>query len=240
VAWGIPLPTTNPTSLAQNALDNVSPDLLAALSEGMHTMAQPLTVLRATLEIASGNASSISHYQRAVDNSLIEVSRLAEAMGFVQELLRIAGDVSLSTPIELPAVVEGIEEDLRCVFEAAQVWLDVSWEEHLVRIQGSASRLRQCLFYLLQHAIRSTSEGDTIHLRAQPTGDGVRLVISSDSADVQYRELSWSDCLQWNDVAPYLTLAEALARADGGRLQWKNKPFVVALWLPAARSSATR
>jgi len=202
-------------------------------------MAQPLTVLRATLEIASGNASSISHYQRAVDNSLIEVSRLAEAMGFVQQLLRIATDASLSAPIELPAVVEAIEEDLRCVFEAARVWLDISWEERLVRIQASASRLRQCLFYLLQHAIRSTCEGDTIHLRAQPTEDGVQVVISSDSPHVHFRELSCSDCLQWNDVAPYLTLAAALARADGGRLQWRDHPFVVALWLPAARDGAS-
>ena len=70
----------------------MSPNFLHALSEGMHTIAQPLTVLRATLEIASGNASCISHYQRAVDNSLFEINRLAEAMGFVQELVRIASD----------------------------------------------------------------------------------------------------------------------------------------------------
>jgi signal transduction histidine kinase len=229
------LPTTSPTSNPNGAFfAEAPPNLLKVLSEGMHTMAQPLTVLRATLEIASGNASCVSHYQRAVDSSLIEVSRLAEAMGFVQELLRIAGDTSDSAPIEIPAVVETLQEDLRCVFETARVWLDVSWENELVSIQASASRLRQCLFYLLQHAIRTTCEGDTIHLRAEPAGEGLCVHISSDSPDVSHRELSWNHCLRWNGVAPYLTLADALARADRGRLQWKDKPFVAALWFPAA------
>ena len=70
--------------------EGASLGVLDTLSEGMHSMAQPLTVLRATLEVASGNASCISHYQRAIDSSLIEVSRLVETMGSVQELVRIA------------------------------------------------------------------------------------------------------------------------------------------------------
>ena len=235
MAWGTCLQTTSPRAEEQDTFSaDASPSLLEALAEGMHTMAQPLTVLRATLEIASGNASCISHYQRAVDRSLIEVSRLAEAMGFVQELLRIARDVSDSVPVELPVVVATVQEDLRCVFDTARVWLEVSWGTDLVSVQVSASRLRQCLFYLLQHAVRSTCEGDTIHLLAEPNGHGLCVYISSDSPDVRNRELSWSDCLRWHGVAPYLTLAEALARADGGRLQWKAEPFVSALWLPAA------
>jgi K+-sensing histidine kinase KdpD len=215
---------------------NVSPGLLQVLSEGMHTMAQPLTVLRATLEIASGNASCVSHYQKAVDGSLFEVTRLAEAMGFVQELLRIASDNSAASSVDLPEVLATVQEDLRCVFDTARVWLDVFWEDDILKIHASASRLRQCLFYLLQHAVRATSEGDTIHLLAEKDGNRLRIYVSSDSADVVSRELSWSGCLQWSGVAPYLTLAEVLARVDGGRLQWKAKPFAAELWLPLAAS----
>jgi len=67
----------------------------------MHTLAQPLTVLRATLEIASGNACSISHYQHAIDSSLAEIARVSEAMGFVQELVRIATTTSDTRPITI-------------------------------------------------------------------------------------------------------------------------------------------
>jgi signal transduction histidine kinase len=235
VGWGIPLPTTDSATVVEDTFfAGASAGFLRALSEGMHTMSQPFTVLRATLEIASGNASTISQYQRSVDSSLIEVARLAEAMGYVQELLRIASDPSVSAAIDVTTVVEAVREDLVCVFERARVWLDIGWGNELVRIQASSTRFRQCLFYLLQHAVRTTSEGDTIHLSVESTGDGFSVIISSDTPDAKNRELSWSDCLQWNDVSPYLTLADALARTDRGRLQWKDKPFVAALWFPAA------
>jgi hypothetical protein len=208
------------------------PSVLDALSEGMHTMAQPLTVLRATLEIAAGNASSVSQFQHAIDSSLVEISRVSEAMGFVRELVRIARDVSELVPVELGAAVAMAHEDLKVVFETAGIGLEIYVPDDLPRVVASESRLRQCLFYVLQQAVRVCRAGGAIDLAAGEIGEEVHLVVRKVSSEpVPEDPLANQRCF-WGNVAPYLALAEALARAQGGRLEWQIEPLAVCLSLP--------
>ena len=231
--WGTYLPTTSERSAIRNGYyAGATPNLLEALSEGMHTMAQPLTVLRATLEIASGNASSISHYQHAIDNSLSEVARVAEVMGFLQELLRIACDTTERSLVDLQAVVATVHEDLKCVLDTAGVSLQVNVADPLPKVVGSVSGLRQCLFYLMQHALQNCRRGDTIHVEGGTTGGEVEIVIHEIGPDGE-AVAPWQDRQRrLGGVVPSLALAEAWAKGHGGQLQWRAEPFAAGITLP--------
>jgi hypothetical protein len=212
----------------------MSPCFLHALAEGMHTMAQPLTVLRATLEIAAGNASSVSHFQRAVDTSLAEVSRVSEAMRFVQELLRIARDESPGSPVELREVVEIVREDLACVLEASSVSLCVEIADDVPAVRVSAIRLRQSLFYLVQHAAKTCQPGETVRLQEEDASEMVRLTIRVETKDNRSPEELSHHELPWGGTRPCVVLAEALLNLDGGELNWEDQPFTARLKLPTA------
>jgi signal transduction histidine kinase len=235
------LPTISRNStLRAGYFAGAAPNLLDALSEGMHTMAQPLTVLRATLEIAAGNACSVSHYQHAIDSSLAEITRISEAMGFVQELVRIARDAPEPSAMDLAAVVATVEEDLKCVLETAGIALEIDLRDDLPKVAASPSRVRQCLFYLMQHAVRACRSGGTIELAAQQMKREVHLVLRKWSSEPPRRESSdWEHGL-WGNVIPSLMLAEALATGQEGRLEWQAEPFAACLSLPICHDAASR
>ena len=201
-------------------------------------MAQPLTVLRATLEIASGNASSISHYQHAIDSSLAEISRVSEAMEFIQELVRIARDTSELVPVDLASLVVAVHGDLKVVFETAGVGLEIWVSDDLPRVLASVSRLRQCLFYILQQAARVCGPGGAIDLAAGKTGDEVHVVVRKVSREPVPDDPTANQHCFWGNAVPYLTLAEALASGLGGRLDWHNEPLEVCLTLPVTDEGA--
>ena len=203
-------------------------------------MAQPLTVLRATLEIASGNATSISHYQQAIDNSLTEISRISEAMGFVQELVRVARDVPGPSAMNLAEVVATVQEDLQCVMEAASVGLELDIAHDLPTLSASPSRVRQCLFYLMQHAVRVCHSGGTIELAANQMKSDVHVVLRKWSSEPPCREGSGWEHGLWGNVIPSLILAEALARGQGGRLEWQTEPFAACLSLPISHDAISQ
>lgn len=207
--------------------------LLDALSEGMHAMAQPMTVLRATLEIASGNAATVSQYQHAVDASLREMGRVAEAMGYLQELVRIARDAAQVAEVEVATVMELVEEDLRCVFNEAGVGLRVRVPGDLPKVMASAARLRQCLFHLLQHAVKK-SDG-TVEVVAGAAEGEIRIVVRANAIPKPRQQDG-----EWRGVIPCLALVETLAKMHGGELKWKADPFEAWLALPAAASSANK
>ena len=212
-----------------------SPSFLDAMTEGMHTLAQPLTVLRATLEIASGNATSVSHYQHAIDTSLAEIERVTQAMGYVQELVRIARDASQASTVNVAAIVELVQEDLQCVFESAGVQLNVHLPMTGPPALISPARLRQCLFHLLQHAVKQCGNGGLIDVFAGQSGEAIQIVLQTTTS-----RLSQQRCDRREGIIPCLALAETLVKLYGGRLEWQESPFMSWLTLPIAEDSDQR
>jgi len=205
---------------------------LDALVEAMHAMAQPLTVLQATLELAAGNASSMATYQRAIDSALIEVSRVLARMDFARELLRIVRDVPEVATLDVRAVLATVHEDLRCVLDDAGTSLRVSVEENAQLFPASESELRQCLFYLVQQALRESKSGESLGVRVSGRESEVEIVVRSElsSACNSTRFALVHDLTDCERLS--MVLADALAAVQGGNLQYQMLPFEARLTFP--------
>jgi len=207
----------------RNTVDGASPHLLEAISEGMHSMAQPLTVLRATLEVASGNATEVSHFQRAIDSSLSEVVRVAETMAFVQELVRIARYTPTPAAIEIQPVLATVHEDLARILD------------YIPPALASPGGLRQCLFYLLQQAQTEAVAGDIVEVCVRARDDSVGVLVRHEAAS----EIPSAQITRRSDglavTMRQMALAEAVAAAEQGRLWWQASPFKACLTLPVGR-----
>ena len=225
---------------SRDYFEGSSPGLLAALSEAMHSMAQPLTVLRATLEIAAGNASSISQYQHAIDSSLTEIARVAETMGFIQELVRIARDSPTPMPFEVRPVLATVREDLECVLEHAGISLNIRVAEDVPTALGSTTGLRQCLFYLVQHAQSVAVTGDAIAASASCADGEVQLAVRHLGVASDSLASSEPNSTSFSAESRFMALAEAVAAAQQVRLQWQANPFVARLSLPAVDCLSAR
>lgn len=223
-------------SLNRSFHEGSSPSLLEALSEGLHATAQPLTVLRATLEVASGNASCVSHYQKAIDTSLVEVSRVVDALGFVQELIRITRDLQEPVPVCVEAVVALVLEDLRCVVDDAGVSLNVRIPADIPTVMVVLSRLRQCLFHLVQQALSDAVTGDVIDLCSYADAREVQIVVGQER-NLRSGRLTDQGARRFVSEARGMALAEVLAISQKADLLWQARPFVARLRLPASPCS---
>jgi hypothetical protein len=221
----------------QNLRGDPLAGLLNAIVESLHAMAQPLTVVQATLEVASVNASSSAAYQKAIDDSLVQLARLVEQMEFAQELLRIAQDKPVLETIDVRTVLGIVEEDLRCVLQDAGMGLEVSVEEDVPLILASAPALRQSIFYLVLAALRHSSPGQRIRISVFLQAEAIRIGVRPEaSSPGDSRALvAGSDPGAYEDRS--MVLAEALLVAQGGSLEYRSLPFEADVTIPIASSS---
>jgi C4-dicarboxylate-specific signal transduction histidine kinase len=199
----------------------------------MHSMAQPLTVLRATLEVVSEEETTVPRYQRAIHNSLEAVVRVVDAMGFVHELVRIARELPDPVPVEVRPVLALVTDDLKRVLDEAAISLQICAPDDLPKVLASAARLRQCLFYLVQDALSFSAAVSMIEIVVKAVDEQVQIVVGRQgSQDI-------SDMTPTTTTKPFvcvdqrLALAEALAVSQGGSLRWRSDPFAACLCLPA-------
>lgn len=199
----------------------------------MHSMAQPLTVLRATLEVATEKGTSVARYQQAIRNSLVAVVRVVDAMGFVHELVRIARDVPDPVPLEIRPVLALVAEDLKCVLDETANSLQVSVADYVPKVLASAARMRQCLFYLVQHALSASAAESIIEIVVNAVDEQVQIVVGRQGSQTINDMPATTAPKPFVSVDQTLALAEALAVSQGGSLRWRTDPFAACLYLPA-------
>jgi hypothetical protein len=220
----------------RNRIEDASASLLDAIAEGMHSMAQPLTVLQAILEVAAGGASSTASYRAAIKRALAEVSRVVDSLDLVQALTTIGRDGTPVSAIDVRSTLDMVRDDLECVLQDTGLHINVEVREQPPIVLASPAKLRQCLFYLVQQAMRGASHGDSIDVCVKAKG-----VIQ---VTIGHRRLDGTNPLSLTQtpgsrlVEPRsVILAEALATSQGGRLQWQPWPQVAQLVLQTAEPS---
>ena len=159
-------------------LERARRELFIAISHDLRT---PLASIRAMVEAMSdGVVTDEPTRQRYLNTTNSEVARLSLLIDDLFELTTIeSGQLRLHLEsLRIDALVAEAADAFQTQIERAGIHLSVELAAITAPVLGDPQRLNRVLYNLIQNAIRHTPADGTITMRAEPAGDGVRIVVS--------------------------------------------------------------
>ena len=205
---------------------------LRALSTSLHEMAQPLSTIQASLELAVLSPTTAGQYQQIAEESLRHLRAAVESMQFAGRLTRFQQPATDARDVKLSAVLEEVIADLRLTLESARIRLQILGCEPEPSIQVSATRLRQMLFYVLQAVESRSRPRDYVQIEIQAAAGHLILRMRRTQGE---NHLSGGGSLSLAAAADRaLALAEAIVRSEGGEFEVTNSPLLIVAEFPVA------
>ncbi len=214
-------------------------NFLRKLSENVHELAQPLSILQASLELALLSPITAEQHQDVAESALREVRRAVECMQFIACLTRFQQPAADVREVSLRAALEGVISDLQRTLESAQVELLICASEHDSLIRISPVRLRQMLFYVLQAVQGCSRPGDLVHIEIQQQGGNVLLWIEQSLGRSDQAEGNAAFPVSDNAIKRALALAEAIVSNAGGLFRMTTNPLLVVAEFPPGGEGGT-
>lgn len=200
----------------------------AHLAQGLHAMAQPLTILRSSVVASTAPGISADRHRRYLDISTQQVERACGLFECLQDLViarQVAADCKAFDLEELTA--QAIE-DHEAVFQSAGVSVIVTKKGILQPVLGDEVRTRQALCAALKIAASMASPDDEIELLMITRNPWVECVVRNRRA--HGRNLDSSQHLS-------LSLAETNIRSQRGEYQCIVDPLCITWALPTQIAS---
>ena len=194
----------------------------ADLVNGLHAMAQPLTILRSAMEVLTLPNAGIDQ-RRYLEISARQVARTCGMFASLQDLVETQLIEAQRVRFDLWELLTPLLEDQRRMLQAAGVGFAVAHAESGVAIRGDANRTEHALVAVLKLAGSVSGRGDVIELRALQT-DGY-LELTFENTRRHGKRMDSSDRLS-------LAVAEANILSQDGRYAAIEDPFRVSLALP--------
>jgi hypothetical protein len=197
--------------------------LYASLSNGMHTMAQPLTVLRSAVAACSMPGLTEEARQFYLNVSSEQVERACAQFQSMQELLSATRNPAACAPIDLSELLAFLAESQREICGESSVGIEIIASETLRPIVGDKERTLQSLVTVLRIAVSLSKPGETVALLVTSRKDAIALTVQN--KHTHERNLSSSERLS-------LSVAEANICSQSGSYELTPDPFRVTLTLP--------
>jgi hypothetical protein len=195
----------------------------ATMAEGLHALAQPLTILRSTVAASIAPSVTPAGQQRYLELSTQHVERTCSLFECLQELVIASQTEAECGPYELPELLAPVIEDQEAALRSSEIELRVTAPDALPPVRGDAARTLQALFAALKIAASVSSAGDVIELPVTARDGLVELNIQNKR--IHGRRLNSSERLS-------LALAETNIRSQRGQYEWAEDPFRVSMALP--------
>jgi K+-sensing histidine kinase KdpD len=207
--------------------DRTSP-LLTDLANGLHAMAQPLTILRGALGALTLTNATSADQERYLDMSTKQLERTCALLSNLQRLLDVALFEAARTNVDLWEVVAPVLEDLETALQDKGIRIEATKPDHDLVGMIDAGRTEQGLRAALEAAASASSRDDVIFLSILPRTGSIDLVVRTRSTG---RHLNSSDRLN-------LSLVEASIRSQQGVVECSEDPFRITIKIPAPASIA--
>lgn len=203
---------------------------IRALSESLHRMAQPLSIVQATLELTLLKPATAKEYRGIIKAVLEQLRRTFEPMQFAGQLTRFQQPAADVTEVLLSHTVEEVIASLHRTLESAQIGVLFSRPGRELPVRISPTRLRQMVFYVLQ-AVQSFSQpGDAMHVAVKAHAG--RLGLSIQLSPGERPEASAGEVR----AAQALALADAVATNAGGEFSVTVNPLRIVADFPTTRA----
>jgi signal transduction histidine kinase len=209
---------------------------LRTLSESMHQMAQPLSTIQASLELAVLSPTTAAEYKEIAENILAQLRNAIDSMQFGARLSRFQRPAIDVREVSLTATLHEVISSLQRTLEAAEVKLVVAGLEPEPLISASPTRLRQMLFYLLQAVQHYSQAGDLAKIEMDGTAGRLRLRIQHIAAKTGQSVHPPSPQDEITDRA--LALADAIVTSGGGEFSVTTSPLLVVAEFPLHHDSS--
>jgi len=197
--------------------------LCAYMSQGLHALAQPLTIVRSALAALSAPGVTAVDRQRYLELSSQHVERTCSLFECLQDLV-IASQIEADCgPVELSEVLAEVVEEQKAALEISGVVLRIDTPTGLPSVQGDTARTLQALGATLKIAASASSPGDLVELLGTARNGFVELVLQTKR--VRGRPLNSPERLS-------LALAEANIRSQQGQYVCVEDPLRVFIALP--------
>lgn len=195
----------------------------ASISEGLHALAQPLTILRSSVAASGSPGVDALKQRRYLDLSSRQIDRACMLFEFLQDLV-IANQIGADcAPFELADLLAVVAKDQGTALQAADVELRMAIPSGLPTMLGDVKRTQQALSAALKLAASVSAAGDVVELLVSACSEYVKLIVRNDR--VHGRPLSSTERLS-------LSLAQANILSQQGEYEYAEDPFCMRMALP--------
>jgi hypothetical protein len=210
------------SSSHENALETLCSDL----TTGFHAVAQPLTILRASLGSYHSDAMNMDQLRELVANSAAEVERLCTLFDCMQEIVIVHSiePVLLATPM-LPLMAR-IADGVTKLFEMDGMLLCSQMPDTCESVLVDRDRILAALTGVLLIAHTMARARDAVELIVSSTSAStVRVLVRNDKSHARTMNA---------EAKLFLVLAEASIRSQGAGFSFSPQPFRVQIELKKA------
>jgi two-component system, OmpR family, sensor histidine kinase BaeS len=217
-----------------------------------HELRTPLHIIQGNLEgVLDGVYEPTQDHVRATLDETRLLARLVEDLRTLS--LAEAGQLPLVVePVDIADLLADVETGFGAQAESAGIDLRVETADPArLIVTGDAGRLDQVLGNLMTNALRHTSTGGTITLRAEPMAAGVRILVSDTGQGIPAEDLPYIFDRFWRGDRSRshaggagsglgLAIARQLVQAHGGTIRAESRPgegTTFTIELPEARVS---
>lgn len=220
---GTPMPKEELDANEPAAAKDATAKFHRDLANGLHAMAQPLTMLRAAMEVLSMPQSAGIDRRRYLEISAGAVERTCLVFAHVQDLVAASICEAERSRFDLWEVIAPLIADRRKLLEASGVAIAASRNESWEPILGDAGRTEQAVAVVLQMAGDLASKGDVIELSGSVENGFMELTLENTRRHGKRMD---------STARLSLALAEANIVSQQGRCEFAEDPFRVSLALP--------
>ncbi|MGB6688220.1 MAG: hypothetical protein WBE76_10295 [Terracidiphilus sp.] len=199
----------------------------AEVANGLHALAQPLSILRAAMEMIP--VSEKTARRRYLDVAEQQMDRTSRLFSSLQYLVASELEPANCTHFDLWELLAPIVEDRKHSSRSLGIAIAASKPDLPQPVFADAGRTQQAIAALLDTAISNSSPGDRIELKTSQSGGFVELTVTG--ADNEARRMSSTDRLN-------LSVANRNILSQKGAFDLCEEPFCVSFTLPAGESGA--
>jgi light-regulated signal transduction histidine kinase (bacteriophytochrome) len=203
--------------------------LSAELADGLHALAQPLTILRSAIGMLALSKEEDASRQRFLDLSVRQIDRTCALFESVQDLVALQLEPASQLPVDLQALFLRIVEEQASAYQAAGVELVANSADFQPRISADPQRTEKAIAASLATALSISARGDRIEMNVTRSGDSIEVVIAGSRG--RGRTMNSSERLN-------LAVAKANILSQQSRYHFAEEPFCVTLALPVCKVDA--
>lgn len=192
-------------------------------ANGLHALAQPLTVLRSTVAASIAPGLSATDQRKYLETSVQQIERACHLFQCLQDLVAVGQSPAQCGVVELVDLLRAVGEGQKDLLQESGVDIKVVASEDLRPALGDMDRTLQAVFAALKIAASVSSPGDMIELLVVSRNGETGLTIQNERTHGKYLNAS---------ARLSLALAEANMRSQQGGFECVEDPFRVTLTLP--------